>query len=426
MPDDHDEALELCQNLLQALTLFKLTEGPALADNEAADTVRLKTQTYSINLLRGILAQRKLLNPVNYVRLEVAQVELAMQIIQCEKQIQIHRNTTQARFDAWNERRILLKFLGSTVAWILLRESHEYVTAMAGAPDRFMFGQRGTVGEIAALIDFYNHGTPAILHGITHCLRIGDLTQITSGGLKVIEAKYSINQIQRQRQTVEGQLSKLRSFQDLFRGRTVSGIMEYPTQLTIIESSESRNWQSLSGVARIARDRNWSVAFPEPGVSIGVYRTRPNLHSCMNQTISEWSRTPMWFGVMTRQVDELNEIMPFTLYKIPFWLKRELLLGKMNVVTCVNEHVLASSLQKLGFGFGYRNTNDGSYLNLSLGDEQQDATGIIRRVLYEGLTLRSLISFMKKVTAHGDITETASEPSKLKVGTALVRVKRSS
>lgn len=93
--------------------------------------------------------------------------------IRAQKKAQNHEMLEQAR-----DRRRLLKELGSTVAWVLLEYDRPYIRAFShNLEPGFISGKEGLrLEEIALRASFRQQNYAGVLHDITNCLRIGDLS----------------------------------------------------------------------------------------------------------------------------------------------------------------------------------------------------------------------------------------------------------
>lgn len=131
---------------------------------------------------------------VDYKSFLNIQLELVRRIVATEKTISSLKrkaNVDPDKVSEAKERRALLKFLGSTVAWVLLEFDRKYIRFFSrGSDPGFISGKEGLELETLALrAGFKGENQAAVLHDITNCLRTGDLSIIWPEGILTLELK---------------------------------------------------------------------------------------------------------------------------------------------------------------------------------------------------------------------------------------------
>ena len=80
-----------------------------------------------------------------------------------------------------------LRAVGDAVAWRVSGYDRRYIIALSSnASPGVMAGKTGLPAELGAATELRKRGSFALLHDLTNCLRIGDITEFKSDGSKLL------------------------------------------------------------------------------------------------------------------------------------------------------------------------------------------------------------------------------------------------
>jgi len=80
-----------------------------------------------------------------------------------------------------------LRAVGDALAWRVSQYDRRYVIALSGNdPPGPMTGKSGLPHELGAAVALRNHGSFGLLHDLTNCLRIGDITEFKPDGSRLL------------------------------------------------------------------------------------------------------------------------------------------------------------------------------------------------------------------------------------------------
>jgi len=408
------EAQAICEDALHQLVSLGFSRTRVPTHEKRFKTVELNTILIAPRMLRKILRHRNLKDRTDVAFMLGSQLELALHIMHCEKKIR-EVSREDPRFSdiyGWKHRREMLKFTGSTIAWLLTGFDRNYIQMMSDATDSYIFGQRGTIGELIGLIDSFQRGFPAVMHGVTNCLRISDLTRV--GRKKTFAVEIKSKSSKRMGVGADSresrQRKKLLNLQEFFEKGEGEGVLsQYPSHRisrVVVETTETHHWRSLVKAATIAAQRGGKIMFPEAAFSLIAATNEQNHSHAMEEITKRWPpKTTIWIGALSRQVEEFPGTIPFTLFSIPEWLKVDILLNRLLVTSFVNFDILAKSLGNMGYQLKSKN----GVLELEKDGNNFDASGIMIRVVYEFLSIRSLLSFLKAVPDYMNDTKAGYE-----------------
>lgn len=335
------------------------------------------------------------------------QLELIKRIITTERRISKLRNERPKelhKIEEAKERRKLLKFLGTTIAWILLEFNRPYIRNFAkGSDPGFISGKKGLKLEHLALksaFELKNHA--AILHDITSCLRIGDLSVIGPKGvltleLKLIKRKRKLDRRER-RQKRKGGI--IREFYE--KGISTKMIPGWKSVRHISERRDKHNWNEISAVIGEATRNNHGIRIVEECLIYIAFRDKiPN--ELFSRYIKLFKDPYFMIGCHDRHIVGLPPIMPFTCFEIPLSCKEKLLFKEVNFCVMIDANSLSGIMEKNGFhcrvlkdsGMGIleiSNIAKGKFGPLTIG------YGLIDRLLYECLSIKTFVNYVETMS----------------------------
>jgi hypothetical protein len=176
----------------------------------------------------------------------------------------------------WNEERHLshrgaVLYLGDTLAFKLLPEHHINVLCQNGRPG-FFARKKGRKLEVQAGEFAVSHGDLALLHDLTHCLRIGDLTFVKDGfPPALVEFESGRRYSPRHHRRKERQHERLRLVGKVLNGSVeridAEALHRYSLPTAFVEQEREFNYhvQAFEQVSRIG-PRGYTIVHPEPGL----------------------------------------------------------------------------------------------------------------------------------------------------------------
>lgn len=336
------------------------------------------------------------------------QLELIKRIIATERRISKLRKGKPIDLEKiaeTKERRVLLKFIGTTIAWILLEFDRPYIRNFAkGGGPGFISGKKGLKLEILALkaaFELKNHC--AILHDITNCLRVGDLSVNGPRGILTLELKLSKRRkmsIREIRQRRKGEI--VREFYE--RGISTKILPGYKSVRYTSKIRDKHNWNEMSTVIKEALENGTGNRIVEDCLIYSAFKNRISgykLDSCLRQFKNPYFR----FGCHDRQFFELPHIMPFTCFEIPILYKEKLLFGEVNFCVLLDINSLRRIMEQNGFDCRILKGSGKGILEVSnsQGKFKPMVIGhcLIDRLVYECLSIETLIDYTKEIYKAG-------------------------
>lgn len=390
-------------NIFNAIPTYILTQLPSNEKTQKKITVNTRAVTSS--LLRKILANGD--SPyhhkeLNYDTILLLQLELLKQLLSCEKQIQYYRKTfrNSSLIEPLRERRRILKFLGSSLAWIVLEGDRGYIRNLARNKDPgFIVGKTGTLAELNYLFKEHkpNNEYTVLLHDITQCLRIADVSIVWGSAhapleIKLISKHYKPNKRGRR------QNRDLKNLKEYFtKGFTTKFIPGWTTVRSKARKRDIHHWDALAKVSQSAIDTGTGIEFPEPAIAYYAYNDLSQLERLGLAIKNRWENPIIIFGDFRKQIDGiledgLLEMMPFLLYEIPLEIKEHILFGDLQIMTVIDLNSLTSTFKELGIDASIQ--EDKITIKQSGFPDAIIGPGLINRLLYECLSTETLRDYL--------------------------------
>lgn len=364
------------------------------------DEFRKNTRIIVSGLLRKILAESDSPNhdkPLNYKTFSLIQLELLQHILYCESRIQLLRKrySESKRVELLKKRRASLKLLGSTVAWVLLEFDRAYIRIISASHDEgFMTGKIGLKAEVAALVSLSKGDSEltAVLHGITQCLRVGDLSVTDGHSRWPIEMKVFMGKKPRppdrreRRQKKRGDL-----LFDYYRtNMTMDIIPGVPFIRKRATKRDLHNWDTLIDVAEEAFRSGLALGFAENAIAYGVCQEIEQIPELGTRLFAKWKKATILMGSFDHHIKGLKELMPFTLFEIPVELKEGVLFDDWIVLSLVDLKRVCSSFTKAGLTAKLK--EDGIHYKLG-GTNNVIGGGLFDRLRYECLSIQTFLTY---------------------------------
>jgi hypothetical protein len=250
------------------------------------------------------------------------------------------------------ERRRLLKFLGSSIAWILLEFDAAYVRNFSKTDDPgYIIGKVGSLAEILSFLAGNQFEDQTILlHYITGCLRVADLTVVKGNFHYPLEIKVDSSK-KRHRLDKRERRQKRRgdAVWEFFAMKKSTKLWPgVPAVRTNSNTRDRHHWDVLSRAFLEAGKTGYSLKFAEEGIAYGVCHHYKQVDSLILDLTKSWSKPVLLFGGLYEHVIGLSEIMPFTLFEIPFDMKKEILFQDCLVFGFVDMNGVCNTMTKLG------------------------------------------------------------------------------
>jgi hypothetical protein len=355
---------------------------------------------------------------LNYESFLEIQLELVKRIKEAERRISKLGNDKQKnlyKIEEAQERRKLLKLLGTTVAWILLEFDRPYIRSFAvGHDPGFISGKRGFDLEIIALkTAFKFKNSAAILHDITNCLRVGDLSIIRPGRILTWELKLKKRRKRDRREIRQKRkLEILREFYDKGVSTRLTKGMTSVRRLS--KRRDKHNWNELSSVIEQASKNKFGIKIVEKCLIYCAVRHDASASDLIDIIASNTKvfESPYMFGCHDNHIDiGLPSIMPFTCFEIPISQKEKLLLRHVNFCVFLDLNSFCEVIKENGLDCTIKKSNK----EILVGDVSTEENllrinlGIINRLLYECLSIETAVSYLKEMltlSKEGKLSET--------------------
>ena len=147
------------------------------------------------------------------------------------------------------------------------------------------------------------------------------------------------------------------------------------------------HWSELTQAAQEAGNDSYSLRFAEKGIAYGVCHSKEQIRYLV-ENFAKQSRKPKIFaGSLDHHVLGLPEIMPFTLFEIPFKLKEEILFADTMAFSIIDMKGVCKTLSSYGL---HARLGEGSIKIKARGIEQSIGGNLIERLRYECLSTETL------------------------------------
>jgi hypothetical protein len=335
------------------------------------------------------------------------QLKLLKEIIATESDIRAYKKSqNKERVEEARTRRRLLKVLGSTVAWVLLEFDRPYIRAFSRNLDPgFISGKAGLKGEVLALhASFRRQDYAGVLHDITNCLRIGDVSMIgPNHSIRTIEVKVVKNGGKiggrGHRQKVRGQM--IRDYYDT--GRSTQLI---PGRISVRHISEKRdrhNWRQLREVIAKAKKKGVASKVVEECLTYVAFRENAKdeaLKSAAKTATGHLTKASdaMW-GLLSEQF-EIPSILPITCFELPLKDKEDYLFGEIGISIMVDLRRLAEGLTDRGFPSKIIRDRKIGFIRTKIRGLSSPVilSGVISRLLYEFASVDTIIGYTRELS----------------------------
>lgn len=335
------------------------------------------------------------------------QLELIKRITETERRIQKLKKedpNDPHKIQKAQETRMLLKLLGTTIAWILLEFDRPYIRNFARGHDSgFLFGKKGLELERLVLkAAFKGKNSAAILHDITNCLRIGDLTVIGPRGFSTLELKQSARKKKFDRRGLR-QKRRGENAKEFYDRKISTKIHSgYRAVAHSFKKIDKHNWKQACAVIAEADKKGHGIRIVEECLVYFAFKDEvPNEVFSYLKSLRD---THIMFGCQDKHILGIPTIMPFTCFDIPLSYKEKLLFGEINFCVLLDLNSLCRILEKNGFKcrvlkdlevriFGsIIEIFDKTHKNLGYGTITY---GMISRLLYECLSIRTFVDYAR-------------------------------
>lgn len=333
------------------------------------------------------------------------QLELLKQIIATESDIRAQKKLqNQEMLEEARKRRRLLKVLGSTVAWVLLDFDRPYIRTFSRNLDPgFISGKEGLKLEMIALrASFSRPNCAGVLHDITNCLRIGDLSMIgPNHSIRTVELKIVKNEGKMggrdHRQYARGR--DIREFYDT--GRSTKITPGLTTIRHIARKRDRHNWQQLCHVIRKAEKYGIATKMVEKCLTYCVFKANIKDHvleKTAKTTVARFrKRSDATVGFLSEQFSTPT-ILPVTCFNLPRKYKEQILFGDIGVCVFVDLRRLAETLTFQGFPSKVIRDRTEGLLRTKFSNVVAPIImkeGLLVRLLYEFASVETITGYMR-------------------------------
>jgi len=356
---------------------------------------------------------------VGYTPFLDIQLELVTRIVATERRIiklKNERTVDLRKIAETKERRAFLKLLGTTIAWILLEFDRPYIRNFAtGSDPGFISGKKGLKLEILVLKTVFKiRNYAAILHDITNCLRLGDLSVVSPKGVQTLELKLRQGKgkpsRRERRQKRKGKI--IREFYD--KGISTKIIPGLTSVRRISKARDKHNWNEMSAVVKEAIEKECGIRLVEKCLIYCAFKneTSNGFENELARFMRRFKKPYVIHGCHDRHIAGIADIMPFTCFEIPLLHKEKLLFGEVNFCVILEINSLRRVMEKNGFRC--RILKDKAWI-LEVSNRRgklgsmKVGFGLISRLLYECLSVKTFMDYAKGslafVRSYGGVIE---------------------
>lgn len=349
---------------------------------------------------------------MNYRGFLKIQLELVKRIVETEKTIsKLRKEKPEKSRDIREaiERRKLLRVLGTTIAWILLEFDRPYIRCLThGHYSGFISGKKGLKLELLALrTGFKFKNSAAVLHDLTNCLLLGDLSITGPNGKLTLELKLK----KRKKRNVREirQKKRLEVVEEFYRKGISTKIV--PNVAAIQRSSKKRdkhNFNELSSAIAAAEENGFGVQVVEKCLIYCAIKNKERLDEAISHMCDLYNLKDarIMLGCLDRHIDvPIPSIMPFTCFDIPARYKHDLLFRTTNFCVLLDLSSLCRIMVENGFRCRILENSESerSFNNaiLEISNEKGAnkpsyiSSELISRLLYECLSVETFIDYQK-------------------------------
>jgi hypothetical protein len=338
------------------------------------------------------------------------QLELIKQIIATESEIRVQKKAqNQSMLEETRKRRRLLKMLGSTIGWTLLEFDRSYIRAFSRNPDPgFISGKKGFKLEKNALLASFNQRNCAgVLHDITNCLRVGDLSVIHPNHLiQTIELKAVKNYRKmggrEHRQHVRGR--DLREYYDSGRSNKIGPSPSRSLRRHIARERDRHNWKQLCEAIRKAEKQGVATKSVEKCLTYVVFDanvTEDALSKTVETIVARFKKTSDASAGFLSDQFRIPTFLPLTCFEIPQRYKEKLLFGDIGVCVFVDLRRLAETLSRHGFRSSVIRYRNEGLVRIKVPRSTSPLImkeGLIGRFLYEFTSVDTIIGYTRELS----------------------------
>jgi hypothetical protein len=311
--------------------------------------------------------------------------------------------------EARNRRR-LLKVLGSTVAWVLLEYDRPYIRAFSTNLDPgFISGKEGLrLEEIALRASFSQQNYAGVLHDLTDCLRIGDLS--------VVRPDHSILTLELKTVKNSGKKGG-RDHRQYARGRNIREYYEIGRSTKVIpgwtmvryrsRGRDRYNWRQLRQVISHAEMHGVASKVVEKCLTYIAFKADmkdDELNELQNTVKKLTNRlekpSDAVVGFSTERV-EIPWMVPIPCFDIPLKHKESLLFGDIELCVIVDLRRLADALTRHGSPSKMIRDRRKGFVSTKIpgfSDPTILGEGLISRLLYEFAAADTIIGYTREVS----------------------------
>lgn len=342
------------------------------------------------------------------------QLDLIGRIIETERRISNLKKQTPKDFQKIEEvrqRRRLLKLLGTTIAWILLEFDRRYIRHFArGRGSGFVFGKKGLKLEIQALITAFElENCAGVLHDITNCLHVGDLSVKIPGDILTFELK--LGKGKRKLSARERRQKRKKEVIEEFYDRGISTrlIPGMTTRQFFTKKHDKHNWKDISAVIEEAIEKGYGNRIVEDCM---IYRAFQNKPITSRESVDDLIRLGRKRFKKPRVMLKCHDnhilgltpgMMPFTCFDIPLSYKEKLLFEEVGFCVVLDLNSLARIMEESGFPCKVLEDSNkyalevsykvrGKISHLKLGYDP------VYRLLLECLSVKSFLNYAKEMS----------------------------
>jgi hypothetical protein len=322
--------------------------------------------------------------------------------IRAQKKAQNHEMLEQAR-----DRRRLLKELGSAVAWVLLEYNQPYIRAFShNLEPGFISGKEGLrLEEIALRASFGLENYAGVLHDITNCLRIGDLSvRHPDGWIQTLELKSVKNPEKKgtgdHRQKVRGR--NIRDYYDT--GRSTRVLPGWTIVRHRFKKHGRHNWRQLRKV--ISKAERSGIATTVTGKCVTYIAFRADVKDAVlqrtmkNVTIRFKKPSDTVVGFLSERF-EVPWVLPVPCFELPLNYKEWLLFADVGICVIVDLRRLAETFTRHGLPSKAIRDRRTGFLKTKLHGVSEPTVlgeGLLARLLYELVSVDTIIEYTRELT----------------------------
>ena len=314
-----------------------------------------------------------------------------------------------------------IRYVADGIAWHAYSFNRTQIRALGSKEAvSFLSGKEGLVSETEMLNKIRSLGTDwlPILHDLTNCLRIGDISIFWKSQLidiidvkanGVISVRSSEEKLGGRKKRQKQRLDRLWNF---FETENLSDM--YPDlwgKAVHTKAIEKHNFEAISSAMKKARRIGYGLVEPEPGLLYLAWHLDKSDENIAIQKAAQ--RFPhiyqsmITFRAIQPRFDDYHSSLPITAMELPANDILDLIFGKIAVLTILNFDLFEKQCRHYDLPLHVTRTDNEFKMVVSDPFPGEVQEGLWNRLMLEGLSIKSFCSLIKSIFKEVELQPTS-------------------